>query len=63
VATEQRQMAELEAEFAGFQVWIDTRPRDDGADHWHARKPGWTALQIISAADADGMRAKLAALR
>jgi hypothetical protein len=57
---EQQRIAELEAEFRGFQVWTDTRPRDDGDHHWHARKPGWTPLQIISAADADDLRAKLA---
>jgi hypothetical protein len=61
VTTEQQQIAELEAEFPDFQVWTDGRPRDDGAGHWHARRPGWTALEIISAADAEDMRARLAA--
>lgn len=63
VTTEQQQIADPEAEFPGYQVWTDFRPRDDGGDHWHARRPGWTALQTVSAADADDMRARLSARR
>lgn len=46
----------LAEEFAPFQVWVDYRPQDDGQPHWHARCPGWTPDQNLSAYDATGMQ-------
>jgi hypothetical protein len=59
ISPELDQIAALEAEFPGFQVWTDFRPRDDGGRHWHARQSGWSPRQIISALDAADMREKL----
>ena len=56
---ERHAAAALETEFPPFQVWTDLRSRDDGGQHWHARQPGWTPEQIISAWDADDMRDRL----
>ncbi|MGH3121090.1 MAG: hypothetical protein ACRDND_08660 [Streptosporangiaceae bacterium] len=42
-----------------MQVWTDLRTREDGAEHWHARQPGWTLWQTISGRDRDHLRDKL----
>ena len=58
IEEERQAAAALGAEF-GMQVWTDLRARSDQKKHWHARMPGWTALQIISGYDEADLRDRL----
>lgn len=55
-ATRDEHAAALSAEFWPFQVWVNLRAAENGGGQFHARRPGWTALDIISAPDATAMR-------
>jgi hypothetical protein len=49
----------LSEEFHPFQVWVDSRPQDDGHPHWHARRPGWLAERNLHATDAESIRREI----